>query len=110
MRACILGHIVDRQHGGKDVLGDLHAICSDCNQGAKDLVQERPGLVVVVGPSAPRDGIGSTGDIEMAEKKVPLLAIIPSNLRYKGTPPEMVGKTPLKSRPRPREKYGPSSI
>ncbi len=46
----------------------------------------------------------------MAEKKVPLLAIIPSNLRYKGTPPEMVGKTPLKSRPRPREKYGPSSI
>ncbi len=49
MRACILGHIVDRQHGGKDVLGDLHAICSDCNQGAKDLVQERPGWSWLLG-------------------------------------------------------------
>lgn len=37
-----VGHIKDRSHGGKDELSNLRALCSDCNQGAKNLVQEPP--------------------------------------------------------------------
>jgi len=37
-----VGHVVDRSHGGKDDLSNLRALCSDCNQGAKNLVQEPP--------------------------------------------------------------------
>ena len=37
-----VGHIVDRSHGGKDTLGNLRALCSTCNQGAKNIVQEPP--------------------------------------------------------------------
>jgi len=37
-----VGHVVDRSHGGKDNLSNLRALCSDCNQGAKNLVQEPP--------------------------------------------------------------------
>ena len=37
-----IGHIVDRSHGGTDVLGNLRALCRACNQGAKNLVQEPP--------------------------------------------------------------------
>jgi len=33
-----VGHVVDRSHGGKDDLSNLRALCSDCNQGAKNLV------------------------------------------------------------------------
>ncbi len=37
-----VGHIVDREHGGKNELTNLRALCSECNQGAKDLVLEPP--------------------------------------------------------------------
>lgn len=37
-----IGHIVDRDHGGKVELGNLRALCSDCNQGAKNIAQEPP--------------------------------------------------------------------
>ena len=37
-----VGHIVDRDHGGRDELGNLRALCSVCNQGARNLVQEPP--------------------------------------------------------------------
>ena len=37
-----VGHIVDRSHGGEDTLANLRALCSTCNQGAKDIVQEPP--------------------------------------------------------------------
>lgn len=37
-----VGHIVDRIHGGKDELSNLRALCSTCNQGARNLVQEPP--------------------------------------------------------------------
>ena len=37
-----VGHIKDRSHGGKDELSNLRALCSACNQGAKNIVQEPP--------------------------------------------------------------------
>lgn len=40
-----IGHIVDRSHGGKDELTNLRALCSTCNQGAKNLAQEPPSWV-----------------------------------------------------------------
>ena len=37
-----IGHIIDKSHGGTDNLLNLRALCSVCNQGAKNLVQEPP--------------------------------------------------------------------
>ena len=37
-----IGHIVDRSHGGRDTMSNLRALCSDCNQGAKNLTAEPP--------------------------------------------------------------------
>ena len=37
-----VGHIQDLHHGGKNILSNLRALCSTCNQGAKNLVQEPP--------------------------------------------------------------------
>jgi len=37
-----LGHIVDKNLGGKDELSNLRALCSTCNQGAKNITTERP--------------------------------------------------------------------
>ena len=40
-----VGHIVDRIHGGRDELSNLRALCSTCNQGARNLTQEPPSWV-----------------------------------------------------------------
>lgn len=40
-----IGHIVDRSHGGKDELSNLRALCSTCNQGAKNITAEKPSLI-----------------------------------------------------------------
>ncbi len=37
-----LGHIVDKNLGGKDELSNLRALCSTCNQGAKNITGEKP--------------------------------------------------------------------
>ena len=37
-----IGHIIDKSHGGTDDISNLRALCSACNQGAKNLVQEPP--------------------------------------------------------------------
>ena len=37
-----VGHIVARFHGGNTTLGNLRALCSRCNQGAKHITQEPP--------------------------------------------------------------------
>lgn len=44
-----VGHIVDRSHGGKDELSNLRALCSTCNQGAKNIVQEPPSWTWLLG-------------------------------------------------------------
>ena len=40
-----IGHIVDKSMGGGDDPGNLRAICSDCNEGAKNLTLDRPSLM-----------------------------------------------------------------
>jgi 5-methylcytosine-specific restriction endonuclease McrA len=39
-----LGHIVDKSLGGKDELSNLRTLCSTCNQGAKNITAEKPGV------------------------------------------------------------------
>lgn len=40
-----VGHIVDKKLGGKDELSNLRALCSTCNQGAKNVTAEKPGSI-----------------------------------------------------------------
>ena len=40
-----IGHRVDKSHGGKDELSNLFALCSSCNQGAKNLTAEKPSAI-----------------------------------------------------------------
>ncbi len=37
-----IGHIVDQNLGGKSELSNLRALCSTCNQGAKNVTTEKP--------------------------------------------------------------------
>jgi 5-methylcytosine-specific restriction endonuclease McrA len=37
-----LGHIKDKSLGGKNELSNLRALCSTCNQGAKNITSEKP--------------------------------------------------------------------
>ncbi len=37
-----LGHIKDKSLGGKDEVSNLRALCSTCNQGAKNITGEKP--------------------------------------------------------------------
>lgn len=37
-----IGHIKDKSLGGKDELANLRALCSTCNQGAKNVTGEKP--------------------------------------------------------------------
>ena len=39
-----LGHIVDKSMGGSDEASNLRAICSICNEGARNLTLDRPSL------------------------------------------------------------------
>ena len=52
-----IGHIQDRIHGGPVTLANLRALCSTCNQGAKDMVQEPPSWSWLLGQirRAPED-------------------------------------------------------
>jgi 5-methylcytosine-specific restriction endonuclease McrA len=40
-----LGHIKDKNLGGKDELSNLRALCSTCNQGAKNITAEKPSKI-----------------------------------------------------------------
>ncbi|MDE0008214.1 MAG: HNH endonuclease [Gammaproteobacteria bacterium] len=40
-----VGHILDKRLGGSDEPGNLRALCSRCNQGAKNITQEPPSYV-----------------------------------------------------------------
>lgn len=40
-----IGHVVDRNLGGRDELSNLRALCSSCNQGAKNVTAEKPSSV-----------------------------------------------------------------
>lgn len=37
-----IGHIIDKSLGGEPILSNLRALCSTCNQGAKNITTEKP--------------------------------------------------------------------
>ncbi len=37
-----IGHIKDKNLGGKEELSNLRTLCSTCNQGAKNITGEKP--------------------------------------------------------------------
>jgi len=42
-KVCLhIGHIKDKSLGGKNELPNLRALCSTCNQGAKNITAEKP--------------------------------------------------------------------
>lgn len=40
-----IGHIIDKSLGGKDEISNLRALCSSCNQGAKNVTAEKPSSI-----------------------------------------------------------------
>jgi len=44
-----VGHIVDKSLGGKDEPSNLRALCSTCNQGAKNVTTEKPSGIWLLG-------------------------------------------------------------
>ncbi len=44
-----LGHIKDKSLGGIDELSNLRALCSTCNQGAKNITSEKPTTIWLLG-------------------------------------------------------------
>ena len=40
-----IGHIVDKSLGGRDEATNLRALCSTCNQGAKNVTSEKPSAI-----------------------------------------------------------------
>lgn len=40
-----IGHIVDKSMGGQEELSNLRALCSTCNQGAKNITTMRPSTI-----------------------------------------------------------------
>lgn len=44
-----IGHIKDKSLGGKDELSNLRALCSTCNQGAKNITSEKPSWIWLLG-------------------------------------------------------------
>ena len=44
-----IGHIKDKSLGGKDELSNLRALCSSCNQGAKNITSEKPTGIWLLG-------------------------------------------------------------
>lgn len=40
-----VGHIVDKSLGGKDELSNLRTLCSACNEGAKNVTQQKPSTI-----------------------------------------------------------------
>jgi len=44
-----VGHIVDKTLGGRDEPSNLRALCSTCNQGAKNVTTEKPSTIWLLG-------------------------------------------------------------
>jgi 5-methylcytosine-specific restriction endonuclease McrA len=40
-----IGHIIDKSLGGKEELSNLRALCSSCNQGAKNITHQKPNTI-----------------------------------------------------------------
>lgn len=49
-----IGHIKDKNLGGRDELSHLRALCSTCYQGAKNITGEKPSVIWLLSQIRPR--------------------------------------------------------
>lgn len=66
-----ISHIIDKSMGGPDHPSNIRAICSVCNEGAKNLTLDRPSARKLLIQVRRATGEGSTGGPQMAGSEVP---------------------------------------
>jgi hypothetical protein len=66
-----IGHIVDKSMGGSDTTGNLKAVCSVCNEGARNLTPDRPSLQKLLIQVRRATGFDQLQILEWLTKKYP---------------------------------------
>jgi hypothetical protein len=66
-----LGHVIDKSMGGTDDLANLRAICSVCNEGAKNLTTDRPSARKLLIQIRRATGADQIEVLEWLQKKYP---------------------------------------
>lgn len=66
-----LGHVIDKSMGGTDDLANLRAICSVCNEGAKNLTTDRPSARKLLIQVRRATGADQVAVLEWLQKKYP---------------------------------------
>jgi HNH endonuclease len=66
-----IGHVVDKSMGGEDELFNLRAICSVCNEGAKNLTTDRPSARKLLIQVRRATGADQMAVLEWLQKKYP---------------------------------------
>lgn len=66
-----IGHVIDKSMGGADDLANLRAICSVCNEGAKNLTTDRPSARKLLIQVRRATGADQIAVLEWLQKKYP---------------------------------------
>ena len=66
-----IGHTIDKSMGGSDEANNLRAICSVCNEGARNLTLDRPSLQKLLIQIRRATGADQIGVLEWLLKKFP---------------------------------------
>jgi hypothetical protein len=66
-----IGHVIDKSMGGTDDLANLRAICSVCNEGAKNLTTDRPSARKLLIQVRRATGADQIAVLEWLQKKYP---------------------------------------
>ncbi len=66
-----IGHIIDKTLGGKDEAGNLRALCSVCNEGARNLTLDRPSLLKLLVQVRRATGTDQLAVLEWLKNKFP---------------------------------------
>ncbi|MCA3311569.1 MAG: HNH endonuclease [Roseomonas sp.] len=66
-----IGHIVDKSMGGSDDPANLRALCSVCNEGAKNLTLERPSAMKLLIQIRRASGVDQLAVLDWLLKKYP---------------------------------------
>ena len=68
-----LGHVIDKSMGGTDDMANLRAICSVCNEGAKNLTTDRPSARKLLIQIRRATGADQIAVLEWLMKKYPTI-------------------------------------
>ena len=69
-----IGHTIDKSVGGTDELSNLRALCSICNEGAKNLTPDRPSLQKLLIQIRRAPGTEQLAVLEWLVRKYPIQA------------------------------------